>query len=39
MARWTNEQWKATLHRVVNPPAELAPVSRRLSLVFFHNPN
>jgi len=39
MARWTNERWRATLHRVVNPPAELAPVSRRLSLVFFHNPN
>jgi isopenicillin N synthase-like dioxygenase len=39
MARWTNEQWKATLHRVVNPPRELAAVSRRLSLVFFHNPN
>jgi len=39
MARWTNEQWKATLHRVVNPPAESAAISRRLSLVFFHNPN
>ena len=39
MARWTNEQWKATLHRVVNPPAEAAAASRRLSLVFFHNPN
>ena len=39
MARWTNGQWKATLHRVVNPPAELAAASRRLSLVFFHNPN
>jgi len=39
MARWTNGQWKATLHRVVNPPAELAAGSRRLSLVFFHNPN
>jgi isopenicillin N synthase-like dioxygenase len=39
MARWTNEHWKATLHRVVNPPAGLASVSRRLSLVFFHNPN
>ena len=39
MARWTNGQWKATLHRVVNAPAELASVSRRLSLVFFHNPN
>jgi isopenicillin N synthase-like dioxygenase len=39
MARWTNERWKATLHRVVNPPLEQAAVSRRLSLVFFHNPN
>jgi isopenicillin N synthase-like dioxygenase len=39
MARWTNEQWHATLHRVVNPPAALAASSRRLSLVFFHNPN
>ena len=39
MARWTNERWKATLHRVVNPPPEQAPLSRRLSLVFFHNPN
>lgn len=39
MARWTNGLWKATLHRVVNPPAELAAASRRLSLVFFHNPN
>jgi isopenicillin N synthase-like dioxygenase len=39
MARWTNGQWKATLHRVVNPPAESAAASRRLSLVFFHNPN
>ena len=39
MARWTNEHWRATLHRVVNPPAEQAAASRRLSLVFFHNPN
>lgn len=39
MARWTNGQWQATLHRVVNPPAALAEASRRLSLVFFHNPN
>jgi len=39
MARWTNERWRATLHRVVNPPAEQAEASRRLSLVFFHNPN
>lgn len=39
MARWTNERWRANLHRVVNPPAEQAAASRRLSLVFFHNPN
>lgn len=39
MARWTNDQWQATLHRVVNPPMDQAAVSRRLSLVFFHNPN
>ena len=39
MARWTNDRWKATLHRVVNPPAKSAAISRRLSLVFFHNPN
>lgn len=39
MARWTNGRWAANLHRVVNPPADLAAASRRLSLVFFHNPN
>ena len=39
MARWTNDHWVSTLHRVVNPPMELAHLSRRQSLVFFHNPN
>lgn len=39
MARWTNDHWVATLHRVVNPPQDLAAESRRQSLVFFHNPN
>ena len=39
MARWTNDQWVSTLHRVVNPPQDLASESRRQSLVFFHNPN
>jgi isopenicillin N synthase-like dioxygenase len=39
MARWTNDRWAATLHRVVNPPAAVAASSRRQSLVFFHNPN
>jgi isopenicillin N synthase-like dioxygenase len=39
MARWTNDYWVSTLHRVVNPPLEAARLSRRQSLVFFHNPN
>lgn len=39
MARWTNDQWIATLHRVVNPPRTMAHDSDRLSIIFFHNPN
>lgn len=39
MARWTNDAWVSTLHRVVNPPAGAGAESRRQSLVFFHNPN
>ena len=39
MARWTNDRWVSTLHRVVNPPLESANASRRLSIVFFHHPN
>ena len=39
MARWTNEKWRANLHRVVNPPIDQAAASRRLLLIFFHNPN
>jgi isopenicillin N synthase-like dioxygenase len=39
MARWTNDYWVSTLHRVVNPPMAAADLSRRQSLVFFHNPN
>jgi isopenicillin N synthase-like dioxygenase len=39
MARWTNDVWVSTLHRVVNPPADKAAGSRRQSLIFFHNPN
>jgi isopenicillin N synthase-like dioxygenase len=39
MARWTNDRWISTLHRVVNPPRDKTGASRRLSLVFFHNPN
>jgi isopenicillin N synthase-like dioxygenase len=39
MARWTNDTWVSTLHRVVNPPLDTPDDTRRLSLVFFHNPN
>jgi isopenicillin N synthase-like dioxygenase len=39
MARWTNDRWRSTLHRVVTPPALVAATSRRQSIAFFHNPN
>ena len=39
MARWTNDRWVSTLHRVANPPDEAKGGSRRLSIVFFHHPN
>jgi isopenicillin N synthase-like dioxygenase len=38
MARWTNDRWPATLHRVSIPPAERAAASRRQTIVFFHDP-
>ncbi len=38
MARWTNERWASTLHRVVNPPLGMAQ-SRRLSIGLFVHPN
>jgi isopenicillin N synthase-like dioxygenase len=38
MARWTNDRWVSTLHRVVNPPAERRGEAR-LSIPFFHQPN
>ncbi len=37
MERWTNNAWKATLHRVTTPDRD--KISRRMSIVFFHNPN
>ena len=37
MARWTNDRWPATLHRVAVPPADAAG-SRRQTIVFFHDP-
>ena len=38
MARWTNDRWASTLHRVVNPPIGVAQ-SRRLSIGMFVHPN
>lgn len=42
MEIWTNDRWVSTLHRVVNPPVDLAgdaTRARRHSVVFFHQPN
>ncbi len=40
MARWTNDCWRSTLHRVVDPPATLGGgVRQRHSMPFFHNAN
>lgn len=33
MARWTNDHWRSTMHRV------LVPEQRRQSIAFFHNAN
>jgi isopenicillin N synthase-like dioxygenase len=38
MARWTNERWASTLHRVANPPLDRAQ-SRRLSIGMFVHPS
>jgi isopenicillin N synthase-like dioxygenase len=38
MARWTNDTWAATLHRVAVPPADRRLGSRRQTIVFFHDP-
>lgn len=37
-SRWTNRRVPANLHRVVNPPRELAADASRLALVYFHYP-
>jgi isopenicillin N synthase-like dioxygenase len=39
MARWTNDRWVSTRHRVVNPPRSEAATNRRMSLTFFQHPN
>ncbi len=39
MERWTNDRWVSTLHRVANPPGDIAGSSRRQSVIFFNIPN
>jgi isopenicillin N synthase-like dioxygenase len=39
MARWTNDRWRSTLHRVVDPPDRLAAKARRQSMPYFQNAN
>lgn len=39
MARWTNDRWRSTLHRVVDPPAPDGRYPLRHSMPFFHNAN
>ena len=39
MARWTNDRWRSTLHRVVLPPPDSRGSTERFSLPFFHNAN
>lgn len=38
MARWTNEQWLSTLHRV-KPPIINGTIQRRRSAAYFHDGN
>jgi isopenicillin N synthase-like dioxygenase len=38
IARWTNDRWRSSVHRVVNPPRDAKGSTKRLSLVFFSNP-
>ena len=37
--RWTNDRWVSTMHRVVNPPPEIAASHSRVSVPFFVQPN
>lgn len=39
MARWTNNRWRSTLHRVSNPSRDLTGSTKRLSMVAFTGPN
>ncbi len=39
LAWWTNDRWRSTLHRVVNPAHDATRSTRRQSMAFFHNAN
>jgi isopenicillin N synthase-like dioxygenase len=39
MAQWTNDRWRSTMHRVVNPVADVGSTTPRLSVAYFHQPN
>jgi len=38
LTRWTSHVIRPNIHRVVNPPAEAAATSRRISIPYFHYP-
>ena len=39
LAEWTNDRWRATVHRVVPPPPDQAGAFRRRSVAWFQQPN
>ncbi|MHB1280493.1 MAG: isopenicillin N synthase family dioxygenase [Acidithiobacillus sp.] len=39
MMMWTNNRWKSTLHRVINPNLSALTNIERMSIAFFHQPN
>ena len=39
LERWTNDQWRSTIHRVVVPSADRGRNCTRQSMAFFHNAN
>lgn len=39
LARWTNDRWVSTLHRVANPARDSVAGTERLSIGFFHQPD
>ena len=39
LARWTNDRWRSTLHRVQPPARDGARVMERSSMAFFHDGN